>query len=443
MLLSRTRTQLLAGLAATAAGRDRAGRGADPGRGPQAGRQPCEPRGRLRGRTRRRRRRGWALARYPAVVPVALLAAAPFRISVSIGAQTAYLLVPLYVVLAAAMLAFACARPAWRRGQAPAAAARRSGGRLRRTRGNARCSGHAICGRAAIELLFFLFPFSALVVVVCRSPWRKWHPRALATTLIALAGALLRRRPLPTRDPRASARRGRRARKRVHDVLPRDVAVQGPERLRPSRRDRDRGAARRDLARPDRLLGRSRATRVSVGRSLLLVLAVELRRALRGRGRDLVRPRWADAAARAARGRRGLRARRRGVRRCHRGQRLRAPGDERPHAARTRDVGRLREPSARRRRHRRPAAGEQGRGKHAALRQARPLAHDAADRRSGARAYSASSSTPRCSPARAGSSTSSRAATARSGSPQARSSSRCSCTRCSTPASSRIRSSGV
>ena len=41
--------------------------------------------------------------------------------------------------------------------------------------------------QGSIELLFFLFPFSALVVVVARSPWRKWHPRALATTLVALA----------------------------------------------------------------------------------------------------------------------------------------------------------------------------------------------------------------------------------------------------------------
>src|SRR5437870_4172834 len=39
-----------------------------------------------------------------------------------------------------------------------------------------------------IALLFFLFPFSALVVAVARSPFRPWHPRALATTLVALAG---------------------------------------------------------------------------------------------------------------------------------------------------------------------------------------------------------------------------------------------------------------
>src|SRR5207248_3599118 len=46
-----------------------------------------------------------AFVRYPVVLPIALLAAAPFRISVSIGSQKAYLLLPLYAVLASAMLA--------------------------------------------------------------------------------------------------------------------------------------------------------------------------------------------------------------------------------------------------------------------------------------------------------------------------------------------------
>src|SRR5436309_6797568 len=42
--------------------------------------------------------------------------------------------------------------------------------------------------QGTIELLFFLFPFSALVVAVTRSPFRSWHPRALASTLVGLAG---------------------------------------------------------------------------------------------------------------------------------------------------------------------------------------------------------------------------------------------------------------
>src|SRR5438094_150543 len=43
--------------------------------------------------------------RWPAIVPVVALAAAPFRVPVTLGSQDAFLLLPLYVVLAAAGLA--------------------------------------------------------------------------------------------------------------------------------------------------------------------------------------------------------------------------------------------------------------------------------------------------------------------------------------------------
>ena len=47
------------------------------------------------------------LARYPAVVPVALLVVAPFRVPVQLGEEEAFLLLPLYLVIAAAALALA------------------------------------------------------------------------------------------------------------------------------------------------------------------------------------------------------------------------------------------------------------------------------------------------------------------------------------------------
>ncbi len=129
----------------------------------------------------------WALARWPAVVPVALLAAAPFRITTSVGTQQAYLLDPLYVVLAASVLALVlrvlrgrAARALPRLIAVPAAA-------LVFYAGLSLLWTHDLRA-GSIELLFFLFPFSALVVVVARSPWRDWHPRALAVTLVALAG---------------------------------------------------------------------------------------------------------------------------------------------------------------------------------------------------------------------------------------------------------------
>jgi O-antigen ligase len=116
-----------------------------------------------------------------------LLAAAPFRISVSIGAQKAYLLLPLYAVLAAAVLALLIralrgdlGRPLPRLLAVPAAAfVAVAGLSLLWTRD---------LRQGTIELLFFLFPFSALVAAVARSPFRPWHPRALAATLVALAG---------------------------------------------------------------------------------------------------------------------------------------------------------------------------------------------------------------------------------------------------------------
>lgn len=128
----------------------------------------------------------WAFVRWPTVVPIALLAAAPFRISTSVGTQTAYLLDPLYVVLAAALVALVVrtlhddpGRPLPRLLAVPAAT-------FVFLAGLSLLWTHDL-RQGSIELLFFLFPFSALVVVVVRSPFRSWHPRALAATLVALA----------------------------------------------------------------------------------------------------------------------------------------------------------------------------------------------------------------------------------------------------------------
>jgi len=125
------------------------------------------------------------LARYPEIVPVALLAVAPFRVPVQVGDQEAFLLLPLYLVIAAAVLALA-----YRilRGERPAPPPfllalplatfvtlastsflwtwdERSGG---------------------ITLAFFVFPFVAGLATVARSPIAVWLPRALLFTLVAL-----------------------------------------------------------------------------------------------------------------------------------------------------------------------------------------------------------------------------------------------------------------
>ena len=95
--------------------------------------------------------------RYPEVVPVALLVVAPFRLPVNLGGQQAFLLVPLYVVLASASLALV----------------------VRSFRGSVPALPLGLAGAAAA--------FAALLTVVGRSPFARWLPRALAVTLVGLA----------------------------------------------------------------------------------------------------------------------------------------------------------------------------------------------------------------------------------------------------------------
>jgi hypothetical protein len=127
----------------------------------------------------------YAFLRYPEVLPVALLLAAPFRLPVNLGGQQAFLLVTLYVVLASASLAlvvrsFRGSVPGLPLGLAGAAAA------------------FAVLDAVSLlwaldleegskELAFFIFPFAALLAVIARSPFAKWLPRALAVTVVGLA----------------------------------------------------------------------------------------------------------------------------------------------------------------------------------------------------------------------------------------------------------------
>jgi hypothetical protein len=124
--------------------------------------------------------------RHPGAAPVALLVAAPFRIGVTLGSQSARLLLPLYGVLAAATLALA-----WR--------LLRGGPARRIPRSLAVPSAALICLYAlsllwakdvtagSIELAAFLFPFLALVAIVVHEPSRSWLPKTLAFVLIGEA----------------------------------------------------------------------------------------------------------------------------------------------------------------------------------------------------------------------------------------------------------------
>src|SRR5947208_4157708 len=186
LLLSRSRVELLAGLAIAAAGEAMLAVALIPGHDLRRFVTPVSHLGALLFGLLVIAAIAWAFVRWPVAVPVALLAAAPFRISTSVGTQKAYLLDPLYVVLAAALVALVVralrgqvGRPLPRLLAVPAAAFVLFAGVSFLWTTDVR--------QGSIELLFFLFPFSALVVAVVRSPFRAWHPRALAATLVALA----------------------------------------------------------------------------------------------------------------------------------------------------------------------------------------------------------------------------------------------------------------
>src|SRR5215210_1269375 len=126
----------------------------------------------------------YVFARWPTLTPLALLVAAPFRIPVDLGSQHAFLLLPLYGVLAAAVLGFCWhvvtsrPRPVLPWLSIPIASF-------------IALSGISLLWsddlkQGSIELVFFLFPFAALFAILARTPLPGWLPRALGVTLVAL-----------------------------------------------------------------------------------------------------------------------------------------------------------------------------------------------------------------------------------------------------------------
>ena len=126
-----------------------------------------------------------AFVRYPAAAPVALLVVAPFRLSVGLGSQEAFLLLPLYAVLAAA--AAALAYRVIRGGEFPAVPYLIAGP----TAALVALSGISLfwakdLRAGTIELVFFYFPFAMLLSILALTRTRDWTWRALATALVAV-----------------------------------------------------------------------------------------------------------------------------------------------------------------------------------------------------------------------------------------------------------------
>ena len=135
--------------------------------------------------------------RWPAVVPVAVLAAAPFRLPLDVGSDhrlfvglarggQAGRLLPLYAVLAAATLALAYRLA---RGTAVRPLPREIGWPVAAFTAYASLSflWTEAAGPGRQLLQYFLLPFVALVAVVAYAPVAAWLPRVLAITALALA----------------------------------------------------------------------------------------------------------------------------------------------------------------------------------------------------------------------------------------------------------------
>jgi O-antigen ligase len=126
-----------------------------------------------------------AFVRYPATAPVALLVVAPFRLSVGLGSQEAFLLLPLYVVLGAAGAALAYR--ILRGGELPAVPYLIAGP----TAALVALSGISLLWAkdlraGTIELVFFYFPFTVLLSILALTRTRDWTWRARARALVAV-----------------------------------------------------------------------------------------------------------------------------------------------------------------------------------------------------------------------------------------------------------------
>jgi putative inorganic carbon (HCO3(-)) transporter len=126
----------------------------------------------------------FVLVHRPALTPVVILLAAPFRIPVDLGAQHAFLLLPLYGVLAAAVLAFCWLALASEPRGIPLFLAAPVAAFIALTGISLLWSRDLKQG--TIELVFFIFPFAALFAVVARAPFPPWLPRTLWVILVGL-----------------------------------------------------------------------------------------------------------------------------------------------------------------------------------------------------------------------------------------------------------------
>ena len=131
----------------------------------------------------------WAIDRRPVLLPLAATLALPFRVPIESGGESANLLVPLYLVVAAGALAFAVPRL---RGERPAREATPRGplewlllGAVALYAVQAAYSGDFT--HALEQVVFFYVPFGLLYTLLLSVPWTTDLARRCLYVLVALA----------------------------------------------------------------------------------------------------------------------------------------------------------------------------------------------------------------------------------------------------------------
>jgi O-antigen ligase len=129
------------------------------------------------------------VARRPTVLPVLVVAALPFRVPIAVGGTTANLLVPLYGVVAAGVLAYALPRVTGRTEEAVWRRPRMLEWALAAflTLYAVQASWSVDSDRALENVVFFYVPFALAFALVSRVAWTPKLTRACLAVLVALA----------------------------------------------------------------------------------------------------------------------------------------------------------------------------------------------------------------------------------------------------------------
>ncbi len=131
----------------------------------------------------------WVMARRPALLPVLAVAALPFRVPIAVAGTTVNLLIPLYAVVAAGVLAYALPRLGDDEDRLPE---RRPGlleWALAATLAlyAVQAIGSSDYDRALENVVFFYVPFALLFALVSRVEWSRRLTVACLGTLVVLA----------------------------------------------------------------------------------------------------------------------------------------------------------------------------------------------------------------------------------------------------------------